>query len=358
MSAVPLPTPPDRRAAKVIEAIYALLVAESRWPRFGDLDRYLDLDGEADAEEVLLGMPSGLLYCVGPGSRPIRDDQEVALTVAAMASLEGASEDVEVFLRLVRQAATLEARRQVGQPEPRLSVYDVQPAGVLPVAGRRELLARVGELLRMEHWGRTSASEGPDWAFAFDRRVRRFRGVASVEDYWDRAHPEIDIPPPALPQTAFGAIETTGRSPVPDWTALLHPSIAEVALPRIRAGHGDNAIEEAWKVTAEKLRQLSGVDNDGIQLVNQALGIKGTIELGDRKTIGGRDEHDGCTDLLRGYARVGRNLRAHRPSDPDVDESELALFLLLASHLHHRLDAVAQKPRVTHPLRPDRTAQP
>lgn len=289
-------------------------------------------------------MPVGLVVGVGRTSRPIRDDQEVALSIAALVLLDEAKEDVGMFLRLLRQAAALEASLPVGASQPQLAIFDVHPSGVVPLVGRRGALERVGCLLRVEHWGWNLASGDTDWSFKFDRRIRRLSEVETVEDYWSETHPAPERVQPRVPSAVFDSLgpldPAYGTEPlaVPKWAELLHPSIAAVAIPRLRVGHGDNAVEEAWKVVAELLRCVSGLEGDGVSLVNHALGNKGPVQLADRSTDRGRDEHDGYADLLRGLVRVGRNLRAHRPSDPDVDENEVAIFLVLASHLLRRLE--------------------
>lgn len=97
------------------------------------------------------------------------------------------------------------------------------------------------------------------------------------------------------------AMET---GPLASYRDLLHPAVALAALPRLEAGHADNAIEESWKVLAPRLRQLSGLDADGLDLVNGALGDKGSIRLGGRNTPQGHSEHQGFSDLMRGLARI------------------------------------------------------
>lgn len=104
-----------------------------------------------------------------------------------------------------------------------------------------------------------------------------------------------------------------------------------MVVPRLEVGHADNAVEETWKVVAAKLRGLSGLDLDGVDLVNQALGSKGPLQLSDRMSAQGRNDHDGITNLLRGLAQAGRNVRAHRPSNTEAAETEIAALLLVAS---------------------------
>ena len=343
---VTLPVPSGPREADALNAVFALFRANGRWPFFADLDRHLDARGEPDGEAVLLGMPPGLLYGVGPHARPLRDDQLVGLTLAGLASCEGSAEDVDIFLQLVRLAAAIEADREPGAPEPSLTPEMASRRLRLPAAGRSALVDRAGEVLGVEPWGWTGwgrDAETGAWSASFGRRVRRFRGVDSIEHYWSLAHPAEALEVPRVVEPDVTAL----RQSVPvnsEWIPLLHPDIRAAAEPRLAAGHADNAVEEAWKVLAVAVRELSGLTLDGIPLVNQAFGSNGMLRLGDASTPQGRDEHDGFTNLMRGLAQVGRNLRAHRPSDPSADESEVATMLLLASVCLGRLEKLGRPP--------------
>jgi hypothetical protein len=187
---VAAPVPPDARAAKVVETIYRLFLARGSWPSFTELDRYLDMRGEPDAESVLVGLPTGIAY--GVGMPPFRDDQEIALTVAGLAACPSAVEDLEIFLRVVRHAAELEQEQLPGEPKPEVTSASIVDRIELPAAGRADLVRRVGAVLRVEQWGWASAAQNDEgWSFTIDRRVRRLRGVASIADYWARTREEV-----------------------------------------------------------------------------------------------------------------------------------------------------------------------
>jgi uncharacterized protein (TIGR02391 family) len=342
-----LPVPSDPREAAVLNAIFVLFRATGRWPAFADLDRYLDAHAEPDSEGVLLGMGPALLYGVAPHTRPLRNDQPVGLTLAGLAACEGSDEDVSTFLGLVGLAATIEAEREIGSPEPTITPKIASDRLRLPAAGRSELLDRAGEVLATEPWGWTGYARDAEtsaWSFSFDRRVRRFRAVDSIERYWSLAHPaevvevSMAVEPEVMPPAASAVtLDDT-------WIRLLHPEVRAIAESRLAAGHADNAVEEAWKVVAAALRELSGLDHDGVDLINQAFGSKGSLRFADTSTAQGRSEHEGFTNLMRGLAQAGRNLRAHRPSDQPADEAEVATMLLLASVCLDRIDKLSPTP--------------
>ena len=194
-----VPVPPDARSAKVVDTIYRLFFARGSWPSFTELDRYLDIHDEPDAEAVLLGLPTGIAY--GVGMPPLRDDQEIALTVAGLAACPNAAEDLEIFLRVVRHAADLEQEQLPGEPKPEVTSASIIRRVELPAAGRADLVCRVGALLRVEQWGWASASQNDEgWSFTVDRRVRRLRGVATIADYWARTREEVAAPAPVTPR--------------------------------------------------------------------------------------------------------------------------------------------------------------
>lgn len=342
-----LPVPSSPREAGVLNAVFTLFRTTRRWPVFADLDRYLDSRGEPSGEGVLLEMRPGLLYGVGPNSRPLRNDQPVGLTLAGLAACEGSAEDVATFLQVVALAATMESDREPGSPEPTITPEIASRHIRLPAAGRSDLLDRAGEVLAAEPWGWTGCRRDPEtaaWSFSFDRRVRPFRGLDSIERYWSLAHPVevVDASRAAEPEVMAPA--TSAVTLDDTWVRLLHPAVRAVAESRLASGHADNAVEEAWKVVAAALRELSGLDLDGVDLLNQAFGSKGSFRFADTSTAQGRNEHEGFTNLMRGLAQAGRNLRAHRPSDPSADEAEVATMLLLASVCLGRIDKLSPTP--------------
>ncbi len=113
---------------------------------------------------------------------------------------------LKLFVDVIRLAADLE-HDWIGPPaeqeaEPTLSSVELKDHLTLPAAGREPLLSRLGYFLSVEPWGWTSG--GPDgtgrWRFSFDRRVRRFRNVTDLQDYWGRRTAGADIHQ-RLPQT-------------------------------------------------------------------------------------------------------------------------------------------------------------
>ncbi|MEU8473894.1 TIGR02391 family protein [Streptomyces hygroscopicus] len=118
----------------------------------------------------------------------------------------------------------------------------------------------------------------------------------------------------------------------------LHPAVRSGALTRLASGHGDEAVEEACKSVGARLRQLSGLDDDGASLVTTALGKRRLIAINDGITRSEISEQEGYMHLGLALYRAARNPRAHRPSDPDFNADEVIEWLSVASALHRALD--------------------
>lgn len=168
------------------------------WPTVGQVANRLDRRHEVAFEDVLSEVPAALFWGVHPGRVP-SDEETIGLTIAGAAAAQKSAED----LRLVVAAVGLAGRMQQGWEPPAanrgaeltFAAADLVQEVLVSAAGRSVLLARVGALLRPENWGWKTASHGSTsdvWKFSIDRRVRRFRGVADVADFWARAHPSLE----------------------------------------------------------------------------------------------------------------------------------------------------------------------
>jgi uncharacterized protein (TIGR02391 family) len=97
------------------------------------------------------------------------------------------------------------------------------------------------------------------------------------------------------------------------------------------------------KAVTNRLKQMTGLDIDGTQLVGAAFGgERPRVLLAERSTQTGRDLHDGFHALFRGAVQGIRNPPAHEPFH-DMEENDAFERLSLASLLMRQLDqAVVQ----------------
>ncbi len=196
--------PASDNGKRLVTTIWELFAEFGEWPTAGQVANRLDRLYDLAFEDALPDVPAELLYGVHPRRMP-SDDETIGLTLVGAAAVEGSAED----LRLVVAAVELAARMQqtceppLASRDTELSFTASDLAGEvqMPTDRRALPLARVGALLRTENWGWKSASHGaaPDeWSFSIDRRVRRFRGVADLADFWTRAHPPSQPAPAQL----------------------------------------------------------------------------------------------------------------------------------------------------------------
>ncbi|MEV6226929.1 TIGR02391 family protein [Saccharopolyspora shandongensis] len=132
--------------------------------------------------------------------------------------------------------------------------------------------------------------------------------------------------------------DSAGPSEIESRLQHLHPAIKSGALRRLASGHGDDAVEEACKSVGARLRQLSGLDDDGASLVTNTLGSRRLIAINTGATKSEVSEQEGYMHLGVALYRAARNPRAHRPSDPNFNADEVIEWLSVASALHRALD--------------------
>lgn len=206
-----MPRPTSSNGAHVVQAVWDLFYATNRWPNVGELARQLDRRHDLLLEDALAGVPLELMFGIDPRFG-LSDQATVGLTLAGVAAATGSHEELDAFVATVRLAAEIDqewdALADRLEAQPTLTSAKVIHAVPLPAAGRSELLGRVGALLLTENWGWSGASGeagAAEWHFTIDRRVRRFRGVVDIADYWTRAHPT----PPPQPSSAPAAVPQT-----------------------------------------------------------------------------------------------------------------------------------------------------
>lgn len=139
-----------------------------------------------------------------------------------------------------------------------------------------------------------------------------------------------------LEQTHY---QTTEPGQQFDFLMNLHPLVRLSASSRLKAGHGDDAVEEACKGVGARLRKITALDLDGFDLISQALSGKSPrIRLNDGATKSDVSEQEGFMHLGMALFKAARNPRAHRPANTEYDVSEVLEWLAVASAIHRALD--------------------
>lgn len=109
-----------------------------------------------------------------------------------------------------------------------------------------------------------------------------------------------------------------------------------------------HAVFETTKGLADRLRSLSGLNEDGRTLVDRALGRSGGLPVVAMNRLESRtdqSEHDGYANMLRGLFGAFRNTTAHRPKVAwPISEADALDMMSTASLLHRRLDQAVVVP--------------
>jgi uncharacterized protein (TIGR02391 family) len=122
--------------------------------------------------------------------------------------------------------------------------------------------------------------------------------------------------------------------------ALLHPAIREAA-SRYLDTHLEVAIFEAFKAVDLRVRELSGIDAFGTELMGKAFGTENPpLKLADLTTETGKGIQEGFRFIFMGAVRGIRNRDAHELFRP-LDDEDAIEQLSLASMLMRRLDGLA-----------------
>lgn len=105
-----------------------------------------------------------------------------------------------------------------------------------------------------------------------------------------------------------------------------------------------HAVLEAVKGVAERLRQMSGLNSDGAELVNRVLSTKNPIILlNSLKTDTEISEQKGIATLLVGVFGAIRNPTAHAPKVVWAMPEQDAIDVLgILSYIHRKLDGATK----------------
>lgn len=213
-----LPEPPPGEGHELLQAVWDLAFETGNWPTFAELDHRWDSRHHTDVLDVLRQLPEGFANGIDLHMQP-QATTRIGLTVAGAAACEGTQEVLAIFLDFIRVATGVEKGWQPppDTPEVQPSLTDqeyARQARELPAAGRQHLLHLLFLLIHSEPsvWMSTG---GPDaeghWRVTFNRRIRPFRNVTDLGEYWARRYkswestPEVPIAAPAQESAAEDA---------------------------------------------------------------------------------------------------------------------------------------------------------
>lgn len=120
---------------------------------------------------------------------------------------------------------------------------------------------------------------------------------------------------------------------------VLHMEVLKYCRKELLEDNYFHAVFEATKGLAQRIRELSGIELDGANLVDKVFSIEEPIlALNTLQTVTEKSEHKGFALLLKGCFGAVRNPLAHGPKILWNGEDDAADYLSLISLLHRKLD--------------------
>lgn len=128
----------------------------------------------------------------------------------------------------------------------------------------------------------------------------------------------------------------------------VHPDVLRFCRSELLVDNYFHAVLEAVKSVADKIRQKTGLEDDGSTLVERALGGDiPMLAINPLRTKSERSEQRGFANLLRGIVEMFRNPTAHEARiNWSMTKEDAEDLLSLVSLIHRRLDRSHMPPRV------------
>jgi uncharacterized protein (TIGR02391 family) len=134
----------------------------------------------------------------------------------------------------------------------------------------------------------------------------------------------------------------------------VHPDVLKFCRAELVRSNYFHAVLEATKSVADKIRNMSGLTEDGAKLVDLAFGVGNAgiplLAFNSLQIESERNEQSGMMNLMKGMFSAYRNTTAHVPKIyANMPELEALDLLTIASLLHRRLDNAVRTQRPTAP---------
>lgn len=119
----------------------------------------------------------------------------------------------------------------------------------------------------------------------------------------------------------------------------MHPEVVKYCSAELMQDNYFHAVFEAAKGLAQRIRDMTGVQADGANLIDRVFSIdRPLLALNSLQTETEKSEHKGFSALLKGCFAAVRNPLAHEPKILWEGEDDAADYLSLISLLHRKLD--------------------
>lgn len=119
----------------------------------------------------------------------------------------------------------------------------------------------------------------------------------------------------------------------------LHSEVRKHARLLFCEGRYFHAVFESCKAFDKYVRDKSGLEKHGSELMSTALSLKGPLKLNTQQTETERNEQEGIMHLCMGLMRAIRNPESHEPElDWAITKEDALDILSLISFLYRRVD--------------------
>ncbi len=127
-----------------------------------------------------------------------------------------------------------------------------------------------------------------------------------------------------------------------------HPDVLKFCREELLADNYFHAVLEAVKSVAEKIREKTGLTDDGSVLVDRALaGNPPMLAINSLANDSQMSEQRGFANMVRGTFSMFRNPAAHEPRITwQMTKEDAEDLFSIVSLIHRRLDKVSIPPRV------------
>lgn len=119
----------------------------------------------------------------------------------------------------------------------------------------------------------------------------------------------------------------------------IHPEVVKYCRAELLTDNYFHAVFEACKGLMQRIRNESGVEKDGMQLIDSVFVVdRPLLAFNSLTTESERSEYKGFAQLLKGCHGAVRNPLAHEPKILWDGEEDAVDYLTLVSMLHRKLD--------------------
>jgi len=119
----------------------------------------------------------------------------------------------------------------------------------------------------------------------------------------------------------------------------IHPEIMKYCKAELLQDNYFHAVFEATKGVAQRIREKTGLDFDGAELIQKVFSVNSPmLVFNTLRTEQEKKDHKGFSNLLIGFFGAVRNPRAHVPKILWEGEEEAADYLTLASLLMRKIE--------------------